>query len=215
MPTAILAILHVVGEHHAEAVCAAALSHVASAATAQLPIKLVILHNRPGHFEKPLRGLICSHISNVVFCTYAGLVSGSARRALFGDDQDQSAASHRTVQFCAMHGADGDTASPSLTDDGTLNAHGTLNTPKLLATPRSGRMSQAHDPSKSQRFKEGVSGYIGGQGVETTELGISQCQLSDDEALRCLLGQVAVGYALRRCLKCLSYLWCHVYNDIQ
>jgi hypothetical protein len=159
----------------------------------QLPIKLVILHNRPGHFEKPLRALICSHISNVVFCSYTGLLSGAARRALFGDAPEPCVVSHGTTQYCTMNGKFGDAASPSMTDDGT---RGTPNTPETLAiTPRSGKTSQVHEACGSKRFNEGLSGYIGGPGVDDTGWGISQRQLSDDEALRCLLGQVAVGCA--------------------
>lgn len=186
MPTAVLAILHVVGEHHAEAVCAAALSHVAAAATAQLPIKLVILHNRPGHFEKPLRALIGSHISNVVFCSYTGLLSGCAKTALFGED-DIACASHER----AVHAVHAVTPPASHPEEG---ARDTPPTPATLAkTPRSGNVS--NDPSRSKRLNEGKSGYIGGPGVDSAGWGISQQQLTDDEALQCLLGQVAVGCA--------------------
>ena len=178
------------GEHHAEAVCAAALSHVAAAATAQLPIKLVILHNRPGHFEKPLRALITSHVSNVVFCSYAGLLSGEARRALFGDDYAACVAKDVIAKDRAVHG---DASSPSPNrEDAARGTPSTLAT--LAATSRSGNNSYAI--SRSTRLTEGVSGYIGGPGVDSSGWGISQRQLSDDDALQCLLGQVAVGCVL-------------------
>lgn len=181
MPTAILAILHVVGEQHAEAVCAAALSHVAAAATAQLPIKLVILHNRPSHFEKPLRALIGSHISNVVFCSYTGLLSGGAKTALFGHQFSENFTPGGKAQNYAH--------SPLQTADG---ARETPSTPGTLAmSSHSRRLSPAL--SRSKRFNEGMSGYIGGPGVDSAGWGISSRQLSDYEALQCILGQVAVG----------------------
>jgi hypothetical protein len=156
MPTAVLALLHVVEESHPEAVCAAALTHVAAAAAAQLPIKLVVLHNRPGYFEKPLRTLIAAHISNVVFCTYTGLLCGSAARALFGD-----AAAPAAVPPTATAALDASTPLAAL----------------------------------SMRFGADASRFIGGPGLDSSGWGISQRQLSDVEALQCLLAQVAVGCA--------------------
>lgn len=184
MPTAILAILHVVGEHHAEAVCAAALSHVAAAATAQLPIKLVILHNRPGHFEKPLRALIASHVSNVVFCSYTALLSGEARRSLFGEDSITSSVTMKNgpTQDAAAH-CDGSAPSPK------------VNGGVPVASGAAFSVQNSHVLSKSARINEGVSGFIGGPGVDSTGWGISQHQLSDDDALKCSLWQVAVGCA--------------------
>lgn len=171
MPTAVLVVLHVVDESHPEAVCAAALSHVSAAATAQLPIKLVVLHNRPSHFEKPLRALIASHISNVVFCTYTGLLCGQAARALFGYP-------------AADPPPGGGGADPLL--GGASRAGSRLGDPSALLP----------DHSKSTRLAgAGTSGFVGGPGLDSSGWGISQRQLADGEALQCLLGQVAVGCA--------------------
>lgn len=83
MPTNIIAILHILDEVHAEAICAAALSHVEATAAARLPIKLIILHNRPRTFMDPLAAIIRSHITNALFCSYGDVADGRAARALF------------------------------------------------------------------------------------------------------------------------------------
>lgn len=83
MPTNIIAILHILDEVHAEAICAAALSHVQATSAARLPIKVVILHNRPRTFMDPLATLINAHITNALFCSYGDLADGRAAHALF------------------------------------------------------------------------------------------------------------------------------------
>lgn len=87
MPTNVIAILHILDEVHAEAICAAALSHVEATAAARLPIKLLVLHNRPRTFMEPLAAIINAHITNTLFCSYGDVADGRIARALFpGED---------------------------------------------------------------------------------------------------------------------------------
>eukprot|EP00892_Ulva_mutabilis_P002650 jgi/Ulvmu1/12386/UM009_0032.1 len=120
MPTHIIAVLHIVDEMHAEAICAAALSHVEATAAARLPIKIVILHNHPRSFMDPLATLINAHITNTLFCSYGDLSDGSAARALFPIDGPGSVPGPAGDMPAGYVGRDWDIAAAAMAHDAAL-----------------------------------------------------------------------------------------------